>query len=122
LFVIGADGGLEADLTHDASIDVIGVAFSPDGSRIGFISASLGSRAYSIESIRPDGSDLRSQPAKNQPRGLVWSPDSTRILVTYAQPSGLPMNSLPADGTGPSITIGGAGHYEYCWPSWQRLP
>jgi Tol biopolymer transport system component len=121
LFVIDVDGGGERDLMAGARIDVLGVAFAPDGSRIGFIGSRPGSRTYAIGTIGPDGSDFRTQPSSTQLLGLVWAPDGTRILVTHAQPVGLPMDSVPADGIGPSITIGGNGLYEYCWPSWQRL-
>ena len=121
LFVVDVDTGVGRDITPSARIDVMGVAFAPDGSRIAFIGVKRGSGAYAIGTINGDGSDMHVQPTSSPLRGLTWSPDGTRILVTDGGPLGLLLDSVPADGVGPSTRIEGNGLYEYCWPSWQPL-
>ena len=83
------DGSETVRLTDDAGKDRNPI-WSPDGSRIGFMSARSGE--WELWSVRPDGSDLRQMTDLRADLGvIVWSPDGKRAAATSSsqRPPGL---------------------------------
>jgi Tol biopolymer transport system component len=82
IFLIGADGTGERQLTNDAFTDRV-PRWSPDGKHIAFYSNRRG--IYEIWTVRPDGSDLRPLTLDSRVDVVrsVWSPDGKRIAGTY---------------------------------------
>lgn len=92
LYVAPVEGG---EPTHvvavGAEVDVEKVRFSPDGTRIAFtadIEADGQLDAYVIAADAVEGTPVRVSPAHSSPSGdldardLVWSTDSTQLVVT----------------------------------------
>ncbi len=110
IYIVNADGtGLER-LT-DLNQDDYNPAWSPDGSRIAFISSRVPAnpyQSYHVFTMSPIGDDIR-QITKGELqyfRAPVWSPEGTQLLVNYGR--GL-INGLTtinvADGSGGGINL-----------------
>jgi Tol biopolymer transport system component len=83
------DGSETVRLTDDAVKDR-NPTWSPDGSRIGFMSARSGE--WELWSVRPDGSDLRQMTDLRADTSVaVWSPDGKQAVTTSSTrpPTGL---------------------------------
>jgi TolB protein len=80
IVLLRADGAETARLTDDLAKDRV-PTWSPDGARVGFMSARSG--RWELWTIGRDGSDLRqATDLKAEVRELVWSPDSRRAITT----------------------------------------
>lgn len=76
---IGADGQGRFNLTQRPGVHDVDPAWSPDGSRIAFVSATE-SGPSQIYVMRVDGSDVRQLTTGSQSAGQPqWSPDGSRI-------------------------------------------
>jgi Tol biopolymer transport system component len=103
LFVVDADGTDDVRLTDDGMVsDDKHPVWSPDGSRIAFVSnLGGGSAPYDLWTIGPDGSDPFN--VTQGQHGLVerpsWSPDGTMLAFSEGQVNGITV--IGADGTDP---------------------
>ena len=112
-----AGGGEPRALTDGAGFDVE-AAWSPDGTRIAWISRRLPcgtgyqSCRDTVEVMRADGSDQRAIHAfaDTQPRDLDWSPDGREIAAVTSTG----VVALAADGSGQRRLTS----YAYGFPSW----
>lgn len=87
------------NLTNDAAHEDIDAAWSPDGSRLAFVSDRGGQ--WDIWTMNPDGSDVR-QLTNTGSRELHprWSPDGTRLAFRTFSSSGSYIWTVNADGSG----------------------
>ena len=66
--------------------EAVSPVFSPDGTRVTFLTRAPGSKAYSVYVANADGSGARSVTAEmqvNSPSlgGVTWSPDGTKLML-----------------------------------------
>ncbi|MBK9214436.1 MAG: PD40 domain-containing protein [Chloracidobacterium sp.] len=98
IFVVNADGSNRRFLTRGWD-----PAWSPDGTRILSVTTRGSSSAERIQTIGPDGTDLRIlPPLPNQFRwyeGVSWSPTGREIAVSAENSANLIMFILDADGS-----------------------
>lgn len=103
-FVVGvADGSITA-LTP-STVDPVLSAWSPDGSRIAFLSFDKARNADDLYDIGSDGSNLQHL-ASNGCGFLAWAPDGSRILFDTGSCDRSPMvavRSVQADGSDPRV-------------------
>ena len=82
IYVMNADGSDAQQLTHNDSNDRY-PAWSPDGTRIGFISDRDNDLdIYHIYVMNADGSDVVQLTDGSDNQHLAWSPDGDRIVFT----------------------------------------
>jgi TolB protein len=101
IIVINADGSSETPLTLETTGQNIMADWSPDGSRIAFVSTRGG--AFSVYSMGADGSDvqrLTTPPSGADDYSPAWSPDGQRILFGRVGPGAYGLYLIAADGTG----------------------
>lgn len=102
IWKVRADGTEPTQLTTNVEYDSYPV-FSPDGTRIAFVSFRSG---YSeIYVMNPDGADIAALTSKNsRPHegfgSLAWSPDGTRIAFIWNRESQSWVYVMNADGSG----------------------
>ncbi|MBA2291739.1 MAG: PD40 domain-containing protein [Gemmatimonadales bacterium] len=121
LYLINADGTGEVPLSPTSSqIANVDPAWSPDGSRIAFVStrsgrprplAAPGFRAYDIYVMNADGSSLVQRTSTGRYNGRpVWSPDGRQIAFeTYeSEATSIYVMSADDDGT-PPVRLTGSG-------------
>jgi Tol biopolymer transport system component len=95
IFVMNADGSGLTQLTSGTEFDMA-PRWSPDGSRIAFLSYRDG--AWDVDTMVPDGSDLRrltDTGVPDSPFSFAWSPDGTQMAYT----DGSSIYVIGADGT-----------------------
>jgi Tol biopolymer transport system component len=98
IYKIRADGNNLTRLVNVPSYEYYSgccPTWSPDGSKIAFYSEV--ERDYSIETIKPDGSDRRFVGYGSAPN---WSPDGSRIVFSRGPSEGIEIHKMNADGTG----------------------
>jgi TolB protein len=79
IYVMDADGSNVTRLTNDGAADIY-PAWSPDGSRIAFVSSRPKNASLHIFTMRPDGTDVaRLNESLWFESDPAWSPDGTRI-------------------------------------------
>jgi len=66
--------------------EAVSPVFSPDGTRVAFLTRAPGSKAYSVYVANADGSGARSVTGEmqvNSPSlgGVTWSPDGTKLML-----------------------------------------
>jgi len=87
IYVMNADGSNVKRLTNDPGLD-IGASWSPDGSKIAFISdryvAAYGTRVYGIYIMNADGSNVVMPTRPFWDGGAAWSPDGKKIAFSSA--------------------------------------
>ena len=77
----------------------VGLAWSPDGTRIAFASRRHGG-AYEIYTIHPDGTNLvRLTHDDSGNSSPVWSPDGTRIAFVSSRDGNQEIYAMDADGS-----------------------
>ena len=96
------DGSDKRRITNHEGYD-LSPAWSPDGSRIAFLSTRNG--AFSIFTMAPDGSDVRSIAPSlrgGEYSPFVWSPDGSRVAFAWAssQEPYWVLYTVGADGSG----------------------
>lgn len=130
LFVIGADGEGERNLTNSA-VGETAPQWSPDGSHLAYLTsdATVGQR---LDTLRMDGPAAIAPPflGPSVARYFTWSPDGTRLLVHTETPSGLTgrgrstrstLKVVDAEFRTVSTTLVAVDYLVLCAPSWQRL-
>ena len=101
IYVMNADGSGLREIADDPALDS-GPAWSPDGSKIAFVSdrdATVGATSYDIYVTNADGT---GEPTRimNQPgveSGLNWSPDGSKLL--YVSTADTPAFPNPGEDT-----------------------
>jgi dipeptidyl aminopeptidase/acylaminoacyl peptidase len=95
LWMINADGSGHSPLTgHDVAES--GAAWSPDGSRIAFISESANGAEIYVYWLS-NGKTARLTQLDRSPRGLSWSPDSEQIAFSMLVPEAPPVLVSPPE-------------------------
>ena len=90
IFVMNADGSGLARLTDSPNVDYL-PAWSPDGERIVYISASAQETSSDIYVMAADGSDKKNLTESRIPElNPSWSPDGERIVYSQSVPSSEP--------------------------------
>jgi len=98
IYVMNADGSGVRNLTNNPASDG-GLACSPDGTRIAFVSGRDGNAEIYV--MNADGSGLRNltnNPASDG--GPAWSPDGTRIAFSSDRDGDYGIYEMNADGSG----------------------
>jgi Tol biopolymer transport system component len=104
LDIIDADGDNRRFLTFGFA-----PAWSPDGSKILFVLPRVNNTPGSLNTIRPDGTDLRLF-AVAMPWGSIsgypdWSPDGSRIALIGGDNANQDMFMFSSGGTGPFFVV-----------------
>jgi Tol biopolymer transport system component len=123
IFVVNADGTGQTNITESIE-DELWPSWSPDGTRIAFTRAALGSSSLDtgVFVVNADGSNTTRIGSSSVPvTTVLWSPDGTRVLGFQDDLGGGPGDSLtildPARRVPPTtIPLSGAGA-----ASWQRV-
>jgi hypothetical protein len=132
IFVIGADGAGERNLTNSSRSTEIATDWSPDGSRLAYLSAGADEPIH-LTTIPMRGGEPDGPPAAGpEADWIVWSPDGTRLLV--AERSSRPATQRDASSTrtvlrsvdrdfreSPTTLFTFDDASILCQPSWQRL-
>ncbi len=95
-FIVDANGANLRQVTPP-SLDATDARWSPDGSRILFDSFTAAFGPY-INTIRPDGSDLRPLMTDGNSLGGSWTPDGRILFVRRSFPSQSALWTMDADG------------------------
>ncbi len=100
IYVMNADGSGVTRLTHDSASDVE-ATWSPDGSKIAFVSATA--RGSQIDVMNADGSGVVALTSDLQgDEEPAWSPDGSKIAFSNGQ-----LKVMNADGTGVTMLTSG---------------
>jgi len=132
LYIINADGSGLRPVTPDsiATVRQWGVAWSPDGRRLVFVSAGK----MTVATIAADGSSpavsVVGPPFTESLGGASWSPDGKEIAVAIDEMSSSTGSSIwiaSADGTGgvrhlTSISIAVSSYFNYSFALTGRVP
>lgn len=133
VFVIGADGTGERNITKSGANDVY-PSWSPDGAYLANLSYAAGdpTPGYRLETIPMDGPDPAGPPTIGPASEyVVWSPDGTKLLwltedisdpsTTGPQAFLTRMGVIDRQFLLPASTLLTVDHGIGCVPSWQRL-
>jgi Tol biopolymer transport system component len=129
VFVIGADGSGDRNLTNSPAFD-LNPSWSPDGAFLAYQTYEAGT-AYGLATIPMDGSTPAGQrnlgPISD---GALWSPDGTKLLWYYqtvteqsdgSQTVSSSIGSVDPRFRQPVVTLRTVDYGIQCPPSWQRL-
>lgn len=121
LFVVQPDGsgpralGLRSHGLLGGAYDVLGAAWSPDGSRIAYhtvdpVPGALDGRRFQVHVVNADGTNDRVvsvSPVHVEEAWPEWSPDGTQLAIQrwHWHGDGV-LAVIPADGRGPGIEVG----------------
>ena len=124
IYVMNADGTAQTNLTNHLSGDWE-PAFSPDGSRIAFVSGRDAGSNAEIYVMNSDGSDqvnITKNPAGDN-REPDWSPDGSRIAFQSNRDGNGEIYVMDPDGSGQTnITNDPSDDYEPSWsPNGDRI-
>ena len=104
IYTANADGSNVVELTHN-SVDDYEPTWSPDGSRIAFVSKRTGD--YEIYVMNIDGSDVKR--ITDNPKGWdfspAWSPDSKKIAFASQRPGNFQIYVMNADSSGGVVQL-----------------
>lgn len=114
LKVSDADGQNPQTIVR-SSEPIISPAFSPDGSRMAYVSFEDKKPVVYVQSLR-DGSRRAVAAFKGSNSAPAWSPDGARLAVTLTRDQGSQIYLINIDGNGLSrLTSGGAIDTEPAW-------
>jgi TolB protein len=125
LFVIGADGAGDRNLTDSPSFETQ-PEWSPDGESLAFETSADG-EAHRLSTIRMNGPTPVGLPALGpESPWFVWSPDGRRLLWLELATLGSEtyrstLNSIDRDFQESPITLQTVDGQVVCAPTWQRL-
>jgi TolB protein len=99
IFTVNVDGSNRTNLTNRSSVDIEPV-WSPDGTRILFVSSRVGYRT--MHTMKADGTDVRALPSDGEfwDTSPDWSPTGNKIVFVVDSESSIPpLYIANADGT-----------------------
>jgi len=120
IWIMKADGSVQTQLTFtSSSVDNFEAGFSPDGSRIVFVSDQPPSTQPNIWVMNADGSNQqRLTTGTDEDRSPVWSPDGSKIAFRRSLASGdRRIFVMNPDGSGPTDITNNPNYYDY-QPEW----
>ena len=119
IWTVNADGTETTRLTFDRELDELDPAFSPDGSKIAFVSATPGGPASTrdILVVDADGSNPVNLTAANGGAGAEdsdpsWSPDGSKIAFTSDRGGGAEIWVMGSGGGNPTTLTSANGRDE----------
>ena len=126
IFVVNVDGTNPTSLTppdfrSGIRLENFAPSWSPDGSRIAFVSGSPSPVQQDIYAIRADGSQRvrlsESSPDRSFAGDPSWSPDGTQILYDRHGFFGSQIVVMDANGANPRVLVEGGSN-----AAWQPIP
>lgn len=118
--IVNADGTNEINLTHHPASDYLAV-FSPDGTKVAFVSNRSFNGPGDIYVMNSDGSNLVNLTNSPDVGDLspAWSPDGTKIAFSTNRDGNSEIYVMNSDGSNPMrLTTDPAADIS---PSWQRV-
>jgi Tol biopolymer transport system component len=121
LFAMNPDGsGVTQLSTHPAAYQNREAVWSPDGSRLAFVSDRTGTAEIFL--MKGDGSGVVRVPNTQEARAPLWSRDGTRLAFTSERSGNSDVYTIRPDGSGlRNLTDDPAPDRLVCWLSTERL-
>jgi Tol biopolymer transport system component len=110
VWVSDADGASGRPLAQDANAFLLDVQWSPDGSRMLYVSTPIGAGASALYSAAvAGGSPVNLTPGTDAQAPARWSPDGSKILFVSNRTGNLDVFSMASNGSGQSNLSNRAG-------------
>jgi TolB protein len=118
LYKVDISTTLQTRLTNNSTDQDMAAAWSPDGSRIAFISdRDAPQYDFNVYVMNPDGSDQRRVVTLNAGRPLAWSPDGKRLALQVGGSESAEIYVVDVDAG--TITRLTDNTQEDTWPIWR---
>ena len=116
IYVMDADGSNPVNITNDPGSDDSSPTWSPDGTKLAFVSRRRGSALrVRVYIMNADGSGVRHvSDALDNTGHLIWSPDGSKLAFS----SNHDIWVMKANSSGQTNITADSGFYSHSWPTW----